>query len=61
MYVSFPFFVEFIFLDSLFCFIGQVCALASKTLHFALIGVAKLVGHHPTKQKVSGSIPGQGM
>ena len=27
---------------------------------FALTSVAQLVGHHPTKQKVPGSIPSQG-
>ena len=26
----------------------------------ALTGVAQLVGHHPAKQKVTGSIPGRG-
>ena len=26
----------------------------------ALIGIAQLVGHHPTKQMVAGSIPCQG-
>ena len=26
----------------------------------ALMGVAQLLGHHPAKQKIVGSIPGQG-
>ena len=32
----------------------------SRRASWALTGVAQLVRHHPTKRKVSGSIPGQG-
>ena len=31
-----------------------------QTYEAALTGVAQWVGHHPTKQEVAGSIPGQG-
>ena len=31
-----------------------------RILKAALANVAQLVGHHPIKQKVAGSIPGQG-
>ena len=34
--------------------------LSSVQIKFARTGVAQLVGHRSTKQKVTGSIPGQG-
>ena len=38
----------------------ELCKPLCKMISLALISVAQLIGHHLTKQKVAGSIPGQG-